>query len=381
MKTRSTLLLVSLSFLQPMSPLTARQSKDTEECPDAIPIRIAQDDHDPYYVCLTKLKNERENAGDATLFAIHGFVHNARVYEPGADWIFEHYGDTFGTVYTLDLPGHGKSSYPQDIPLGQLSMELYTNAVQESLRQLHEKEGITIDVIMGHSMGGMVLQMLQNELRSKGTSLAAPFEEGGYGIPGVVLLAPTLPEQVPWSYADGTIYSNGIVSDMLLDLLPYIKFFPQNGALVKAAPDAFLDFFFTLPGESEPVPNAPQGETLNQMNDKEPFVAALQLAGLDVDDDVPFARPFIDQGIFAADVQPAFAIAAFKDDPFMLPEEEQALYRYLGAADGDVPSSEQTAFIEGGDEDSPGIHDCIYTSPDACLGPAIAFMVDRLFTP
>jgi pimeloyl-ACP methyl ester carboxylesterase len=85
------------------------------------------------------------------LVLIHGFLGSSKMWEPQIDFFKEHY-----RVITPDLPGFGKSKKIKSLN----SISLISNLLLDSL----EKKKINQFHLLGHSMGGMIVQ----EMAKKG---------------------------------------------------------------------------------------------------------------------------------------------------------------------------------------------------------------------
>ncbi|MCL6649399.1 MAG: alpha/beta hydrolase [Chloroflexi bacterium] len=128
-----------------------------------------------YVVCRDPLAGA--SRATALLF-IHGANHTGLCWEhlpdgrPGWVGSFRQAGYT---VYTVDLPGHGRSPLPEDFPT--LRLDRAVTAVQELLTRVGPA------VLVGHSMGGHVLDRV--------VATAAP--EVRAQVAAAVLVAPVSP--------------------------------------------------------------------------------------------------------------------------------------------------------------------------------------------
>ena len=110
----------------------------------------------------------RGPAGGPVLVLVHG-AGGTRLHWPG-----ELRRLPGATVYTLDLPGHGRSGGH-----GCDSIEGYAEAVIAFLQRL----GVERAVIVGHSMGGAIAQTLALDFADPSSS------SGQVGVAGLVLIA------------------------------------------------------------------------------------------------------------------------------------------------------------------------------------------------
>ena len=143
-------------------------------------------------------KNPSKNDGNKTLLAVHGLAHSGATFELLANEVFKKTGsDKIDRVLALNFPGRNGSGLPSNLQLlfGNLTVEDYTAVLLGVLDQLAKQ--INIESIVGHSMGGLIVQTAQNSLMSAGTSLKKE-----YGIKNVYLLAPSIPNPLPWLFVD-----------------------------------------------------------------------------------------------------------------------------------------------------------------------------------
>src|SRR6476469_2315443 len=129
---------------------------------------------------------------------VHGLAQTARTFEPLAQSLFSpSMGNKVGRVILIDEPGHGNSSDPSaGLLFGDLLIEDYATTLLQSLQVLRDR-GFHPDVLIGHSLGGEVIQVAQERLMAGGGSLRQNF-----GVRGAVLIAPVIPEPLPWVFAD-----------------------------------------------------------------------------------------------------------------------------------------------------------------------------------
>jgi pimeloyl-ACP methyl ester carboxylesterase len=145
---------------------------------------------------INNYENPSKNAGNKTLLAVHGIAHSGATFEPLANELFKKTGrDKIDRVLALNFPGRNGSGLPSNLQFGNLTVEDFTAILLGVLDQLAKH--VNIEGIVGHSMGGLIVQIAQNSLMSAGTSLRKE-----YGIQNVYLLAPAIPNPLPWLFAD-----------------------------------------------------------------------------------------------------------------------------------------------------------------------------------
>lgn len=249
-----------------------------------------------------------------TLFAVHGFAHTSAAWGPLAEALFAAAPGDAGVVCrvaAVDLPGHGASPPPEGIVYGDLLLADYVTALAGALDGL-EAAGVHPGSIAGHSMGGLLVQMLQQRLTDDGSSLLLR-----HGIHRAFLFASAPPAGFAWNFVDsgtaGAIIGQLIVFDPLL-------------GLVARVPDALFPFlFFTdtsgvlAAGAPTPAEVAAQG-----LSAPEPLLATLNLVGAP-----PLAREEIDPGLFALGTGTRLAMVSYQEDVLIRPSENAVLYQHL----------------------------------------------------
>lgn len=250
---------------------------------------------------------------DRTAFFIPGSSHTANTINLVAEEMFGGPPETrMCQVAAVNFPGHGQSSLPEgDLLFGDLSLQHYLATVTAVLDRLSE-HAVFPGVIVGHSQGTMIIQMLQARLVAEETDLRE-----AYGIRKAVLVAPNMPAELDWLWS-----SNPAVLELIQQL---ITSDPELGTYIQGPAWAFrAAWFLDLNGAIAPL--APSVATIaeNGWNSKLPLVANLQTLGRD-----PLSRPSIPAGVFADGERTELQIVNNADDPASLPSEGQALLEYL----------------------------------------------------
>jgi pimeloyl-ACP methyl ester carboxylesterase len=265
------------------------------------------------------LLNLNHPSGGKTLLAIPGMGLTAGSYRGLVEELFavENHSRShvFSRAILVDYPGHGASGLPESGPtadpllFGDLQLEDYLATVRGVLSQLNLME-MTPDVLVGHCLGGMIIQMAQQELIREGSNLRRK-----YGIKEAVLIAPDPPGQV-----GGSRLTPGSI-----DLSPFVAWSPDLGMYLDLPAPFILNFFFTN-FYGELVPGAP----LEYLTDPsliadESLTLLKQILGLP-----PFsAHPMTDSGIFRPDHGVSLRVVAFSHDFFYTPEGQLNTYTYL----------------------------------------------------
>ncbi len=279
-------------------------------------------------------------SGSNTIFAIHGVTHTAATWKPLAQAIFD--GDPPGQpvcrIVAIDLPGHGDSPAPQGALYGELSADDYVTAILGSLDRLHSDHQVQPRSIMGHSMGGVLIQMTQQALLDEGTTLRDAF-----GVEHALMLAPSMPAAVPWGASD-----NGVAA-------AFAAIFgvttPELGAHMSIPADFWATVYFqNLSGNVAPgTPSGAQATALGYVA-PESMIAFSQVTGV-----APLTRPEVDPGVFAQGLGTDLDIVTCEEDPFVRPEENADLYEYLTGDD----SLERLLVLHGPDK----VHDAHVADP------------------
>jgi pimeloyl-ACP methyl ester carboxylesterase len=248
-----------------------------------------------------------------TVFAVHGVANTAAAWEAMATELLSHElkGPRICRVVALDLPGHGGSGLPNGLLFGQLLLDDYVAAVINSLERLRALK-IRPRTLVGHSMGGAILQQVQQALKDQGSSLFRRFR-----VTRVVLLAPAITRPLPWSLADSGAAA-GIVA-------PFIKASPTLGLYIDAPDAAWQALFFSNP-LGQLAPGAPSVAAIGArgLNAREAVYAASQLFG-----SAPFTRPAVDAGIFGLRTGTLLHTVCEEQDVFISTGECQAQHQRL----------------------------------------------------
>jgi pimeloyl-ACP methyl ester carboxylesterase len=299
---------------------------------------------------IDNFENPRKKRGNKTLLAVHGLAHTGATFEPLANEVFKKTGrDKIDRVLALNFPGRNGSGLPSNLQFGDLTVEDYTAVLLGVLDQLPKQ--INIESIVGHSMGGLIIQTAQNSLRSTGTSL-----QKEYGIKNVYLLAPSIPNPLPWLFAD-----SGEASDIAAILISFDPSLGFHLRLLSSDPaeqarllGIWLSIFFT-DSLGEFVEGTPFTTALKSMYvSNEALIMTLQLLGSD-----GFVRPSVNPGIFNKSVQKCFRIVAFSEDLGAPGENLLQEYQDLGTfLTGNAPSA-NVVFIDAPD----AVHDMFIVNP------------------
>lgn len=149
-------------------------------------------------LAITIFTNRQAPCAGRTVLAVHGMLHTAAAWEPFATALFQRLplGERPCRVLALDLPGHGLSGLPSGALFGELTLDDYVAAVLGSLDRLHDL-GIYPETLVGHSLGGAILPLMQNRLTGNGNNLCR-----AHGVRNVVLFAAAILNPIPYAQWD-----------------------------------------------------------------------------------------------------------------------------------------------------------------------------------
>lgn len=255
--------------------------------------------------------------GNTTVLAVHGLSSTGATFKPLAKALFDdaRLGRNVRRVVAIDLPGHGKSETPElpdGVRFGDLTIEDNVAVVKQTIDILCEKE-LGPQVIIGHSMGGLAVQAVQEALLAEHSSLAE------HGVTTAVLLA-----GVPNS---GAVWTQPPTPD----LSPYIVMDDALGSYLELPPEVFVTSgnWQTFAGTN--AANAPTAEEVaaNGWVGVEPLTTLLQLGGTDT-----LVRPSARRNAFHSRHGTRLAVISFSQDVLVPAVAQGDLYRYLTGSSG-----------------------------------------------
>jgi pimeloyl-ACP methyl ester carboxylesterase len=265
--------------------------------------------------------------GAVNVLAVHGLAETGFVFEPLAQAIFadRSLGLIVRRVVAIDLPGHGDSSDPTTLPagatFGDLTIEDEVSVVLQSIDALRQLR-VPASAIVAHSMGGLEVQVAQQQLLDRGSSLAA------HGIFGAVLLAPVPVANVPWVPPSA-------------DLSPFVVADPVLGAYVLLPPAAFIPLAFTTTAgtvaSDAPTPAQVQA---GRYVGAEPLTGVLELIGASVPapdgGTTTLQRPSASAGSLGSQHGTLTSVVSFSEDTLVPAQYLRPLYEYLTGDKDDV---------------------------------------------
>jgi pimeloyl-ACP methyl ester carboxylesterase len=266
--------------------------------------------------------NSRPDHGQLTILAVHGLTETGSMWAPLATAIFadSNLTNRVARVIAIDLPGHGQSvppTLPSPLKFGDLLIEDNASIVIQAIDALGA-QGLAPTWIMGHSMGGLAVQLAQEQLLSVGSSLAQ------HGVSRATLVA-----AVP---ARGTVWTQGGG-----DSSAFIVTDPVLGTILNV-PTAYCGVtggFTTL--SNTLVPGAPDLATClaNGWSGIEPINAVVELVGAycvgnpDSPSSVGLCRPYVRPMAFAPTNGTRLTVIGFSQDILTPIVDQDDLYTYL----------------------------------------------------
>jgi pimeloyl-ACP methyl ester carboxylesterase len=268
-------------------------------------------------------ENAAGNDDAGKIYAIEGMAHTANCWKPLAEELFAETDPALeiNEFFAIDMPGRGGSGLPKSdtFLMHNLYMDHYLN-IEEGVLNYLNQTGINPKIIMGHSMGGMQVFLLQNRLIDQGTNL-----KEAYGFEKAILLAPGIPAPLDWAF----LTNGGSTA-----LLPYAEFIPGMGTVLNLPTTVWPFVFFTNANYVAPnmVPGAPTPAEVEEYGycGIEAGPLLFELSGMEPPPPYPYKpRLSADPDLFIAEHGTELIIIAEEFDKMMAPEEEEELYIYF----------------------------------------------------
>lgn len=252
-----------------------------------------------------------------TVLAVPGLSHSAKSFEQLAQEIFDspRFDGKVKRVIGLEFPGKGDSGLPrpaQSLTFGDLTLNDYSAILLNALDSLGNcNNGPSL--VIGHSMGGLIIQLAQEKLLQHGSNLRQRF-----GVRGAMLIAPSLPGNIPWAIADSGTYAQ-------LTTL-FAAQTPELGNILAIPLPVWISLFFSdRLGVIYPF----DPTILATYATNEAMAAALQLGG------VGMPRLTVRERAFSPQKGTKLSVVSFEQDGiYLYPSEHTNLYRHLYGGDG-----------------------------------------------
>lgn len=311
-------------------------------------------------------ENATNWADHGKIFAIEGMAHTANCWIPLAEALFEREDPSLelNEIYAIDMPGKGLSGLPEGngFMFEDLYLEHYISILRCVLSYLNDEMNVYPSTIMGHSLAGLEVILLQQTLLDENTNMRKEFK-----IKNAILLAPAPPAECPWFFLDSGM-GEARLGPMTNQMAGY-------GLTLNIPPTVWPFMFFINPFYNptaypppDPnclVPNAPfpQQAVGHGYIGYEPGPLIFQLGGVQIPPDkgnYPFMpRPVVDDEIFKPKNGVELTIIADQYDLLMSPSEMEFLYIKLTK-----DNQKEHFFVVMGDETC---HDTHISDPHAIV--------------
>ena len=260
-------------------------------------------------------------AQGATIFDVHGLASTGRVFDRLTQAMYNDptQAARVKRVITIDMPGHGGSSFPTNLPrgtnFGSLSLDDNVNVILQCLDALRAKN-MGPQLIVGHSMGALALSVAQQRLIEKGSSFAK------IGVTYVLLIAPVPSHGQPWTQPS---------SAETQKLVPFVKVDTDKGIYIQLPPEEWiLASFVDKTGKVTPAAPTPAQVVQLGYLAPEPIVTLMQLTESSIPGGPPKTdRPTVNPGVFADGSGTKLAVVSFSEDGLLLPSDVKAYYEHL----------------------------------------------------
>ncbi|HSG67869.1 MAG TPA: alpha/beta fold hydrolase, partial [Bacteroidales bacterium] len=199
-------------------------------------------------------ENATNWADHGKIFAVEGMAHTANCWKPFAEELFMRTDPELeiNEFYAIDMPARGGSGVPYggSFLLENMYLDDYLTVVEAAISYMNNEMGVYPSTIMGHSMGGLEVILLQNRLIDQGSNLRKE-----YKFKNAILLAPAIPAPLDWAFLTnggssgvaqfaGYIPGIGVVLDIPFYIWPYVFFTNSCGVsapnMVPGAPTAAM---------------------------------------------------------------------------------------------------------------------------------------------
>jgi pimeloyl-ACP methyl ester carboxylesterase len=262
--------------------------------------------------------NNPGNRGVTTILAVHGFTERATMFEPLANAIYADSILKFAVkrIISIDLVAHGSSSnptLPSPTTYGDLLIEDNISVVIQAIDKLRAAN-MGPQVIMGHSMGGLAIQGVQEALLAANSSLSKK------GVKGAILIAAVPNRNVAWTHTPTALSAPPS---------PFVVNDPVLGVIFDVPPAAARSTGgFTRISDGQIPANVPPVEVFvaNDWSSPEPSSTAVELTGVVGN---PDTRPACRQNAFASQNGTVLSVLSFSEDALVRATEQPALYTFL----------------------------------------------------
>ena len=265
-------------------------------------------------------ENSAAPAQGATLLDVHGLGTTGRVFDPltGALFADPQQGPRVRRVITIDMVGHGGSTFPTGLPRGTNFGSLTIDDNVSVLRQVVEglrAQSLGPQMIVGHSLGALTITALQQTLLNEGSNLSK------LGISIALLIAPIPATGQPWTQPSTAEASK---------LEPYFVVDNSKGIYLSVPADIWLQSSFS-DRSGKRAANAPTAQQVTSAGymGPEPVYTLLQVFETGFLTVPKRNRPSVSAGAFAAANATRLAVVGFSEDQLVSAADARAYYTHL----------------------------------------------------
>jgi pimeloyl-ACP methyl ester carboxylesterase len=275
----------------------------------------------------TVISNPFSERGGNSILVLNGTSQTSQNFKTLAESVFADQLNVSRMVL-LDYPGHGLSGFPvgvgENTKFGDLTMDDYVTVLLESLQASRSLLGRTPNIILAHSLGAELTQMLQHRLVSRGTNLRTEF-----GITNAIFIASDIPGPLGWAAIDAgaadPLAMFFVREDRDLGSVFDLLTLPQG-------PENWIGLFYRdLGGQIVAGAPTPDEAISRGLISFESASMAKQLIGFPTTPGGPRnPRPKIEPGIFSLEKTGTRAsVITLEQDGLFLPGEHKALYEFI----------------------------------------------------
>ena len=263
---------------------------------------------DTTFIRVDVYENASPRPRDVNVLLLHGFAQSRTTMGPLANALLTQPGSNVARVFVPNLPSQGVSG----VVWGFVTLQHYVGTL-DGLLDYFGAAGTPVDVLIGHSMGGLIVQLEQQSLNMAGTTLRAR-----HGVRSAILIAPVIPGPLPWALAD-----SGTAAAILG---PYVNLGLSFDPRIIIPPAAWVPLFYSdRQGNIPAGAPTPAEAAAAQYGFAEAGFAGFQMIGYG-----GFGpRLPVDAGAFAPSSGTTLGLITLEQDGFFEFQEHRTLYQYL----------------------------------------------------
>jgi pimeloyl-ACP methyl ester carboxylesterase len=247
------------------------------------------------------------------IVTVHGITHTAATWGPLTEALMNDNptGKPVCNVFSIDMPGHGKSGMPKNMLFGDMSFQDYANSIIHTVERL-QGLGFRTPTMFGFSHGGFLMQVVQQTLVDQGSSLRDKL-----GVKNVVFFGSSLPQPLSWEFSQSGAGANL--------LAPFFKTTDELGLHMAISDENWRQFWFTN-AKGEIVNGAPSVAQVGELGYNTLESGAILSELLTI---LPTVRPYVSEGIYTPAYGTRLTMLGYSNDLYISTDESIALYEYL----------------------------------------------------